>query len=383
MSAGPSPAAFRENFPILADTVHLACCSLAPRSLALDGAMARMLDELHADPTPWDLWYEQVELGRRRFAALIGAEPAQVAVVPAATVGAFQVASTMDWRARPRIVTTEADYSSVVQVWSAQRPRGAEVVTVPERDGLVDAAEYVTAIDGRTGLVSVPTVSYRTGSRLPVHEVTSAAHAAGARVFVDAYQSAGVLPLDVTELGCDYLVSGVMKFLLAVPGLAYLYVREGLDDAVDPQLTGFLGRTNPLAFDPAALDFPPDARRFQIGMPTLPVALAANAGLGLVEELDDKAVEHHVHGLVERAVRTLREAGVAVQVPDDERRRGPQVAVVDPDPVGLARFLNDRRIFPARGHVVRLSFHYFNTESDVDAASAAITEWHSGTARTR
>jgi selenocysteine lyase/cysteine desulfurase len=369
------PAEFREHFPVLTDTVHLACCSLAPRSRALDGAMRRMLEALHEDPTPWDLWYAEVEQGRRRFARLVGADAEQVAVVPSATVGAFQVASTLDWSDRPGIVATDADYSSVAQTWLAQRPRGARVSVVPEVDAQVSAADYAAALDGRTGLVSVPLVSYRTGSRLPVIEIADTAEAVGARVFVDAYQALGVLPVDVRELGCDYLVSGVMKYLLGLPGVAYLYVRDGVRDHLDPQLTGFLGRADPLAFDPEALDFPADARRFQIGIPTLPVALAANAGLGLVGELDAHAVERHVTGLAQRATARLRADGVPLLLPEDPARRGPQVAVGDPDPMGLARFLNERRIFPARGHLVRLSFHHYSSTEDVDTACAAIAQW--------
>lgn len=372
---GLSPEEFRAYFPVLADTVNLACCSLAPRSSALDAAMARMLEEMANDPTPWDMWYAEVEQGRRRFAALIGAAPEQVAVVPSATVGAFQVASTSDWSVRSGIVTAEAEYSSVAQVWQAQRPRGAEVAVVAEVGGQVPAQAYHDRIDGRTNLVSVPLASYRTGSVLPVAEIADAAHAAGARVFVDAYQGAGVLPIDVDELGCDFLVSGVMKYLLAVPGVAYLYCRDGAADALDPQLTGFFGRANPLAFDPDALDFPTDARRYQIGIPSLPIALAANAGLGLVGLLDPQAVLRHVQHLTGYAVAQLRDAGVNLLLPEDPRARGPQVAVLDPDPMGLARHLNDRRIFPARGHVVRLSFHHYSSERDVDVACAAIAEW--------
>ncbi len=100
-------------------------------------------------------------------------------------------------------------------------------------------------------------------------------------------------------------------------------------------------------------------------MPTLPVALAANAGLRLIGELDQGAVARHVDALAARAAGRLG-------LPEPA---GPQVGVPDQDPPGLARFLNQRRIFPARGRSVRLSFHYFNTAEEVDVACDAITEW--------
>ncbi|WP_246257547.1 aminotransferase class V-fold PLP-dependent enzyme [Amycolatopsis anabasis] len=352
------PARFRAHFPVLTDTVHLASCSLGPRSTALDAAMHRMLDLMHADPMPWELWAREVEQARQRFAALIGAGSDEVAVVSGATVAAYQIASTTDWAKRPAVVTTDAEYPSVAQVWAAQRPRGAEVVHAKE-------TACADAVDERAALVSVPLVSYRSGQRMPVAEVTARARAAGARVFVDAYQAAGVLDIDVTELDCDYLVSGSMKYLLGLPGIAFLYVRRGLLGDLPPQLTGCFGEPDPAGFDPLTA---PDARRFEVTMPPLPVVLAANAGLSLVEQLDLAAVESHVDRLARRAAERLNETGTEV-VP------GPQVLVPDPDPAGLSRWLAARRIFLARGADARLSFHYFNTDSDVDTACAAIAEW--------
>lgn len=355
-----TPAEFRKHFPLLDDTVHLASCSLAPRSAALDEAMERMLTALRDDPTPWDMWLDEVEQSRRRFASLIGAAPAQVAVVPSATVAAYQTASTLRWDQRPWIVATDAEYASVAQVWAAQGPRWARVASVS-----ASGRECLEAIDRRTNLVSMPLVSYHTGAVMPVAEVVGRAREVGARTFVDAYQAAGILPIDVAELGCDYLTSGTMKYLLGLPGVAYLYVREGVADELSPQLTGFFGRANPLAFDPQMLDFPEDARRFQVNLPTLPVALAANAGLRLIGDLDVGVVARHVDALAARATDRLGLPAPA----------GPQVSVPDDDPFGLARFLNQRRIFPARGRSVRLSFHYFNTDRDVDAACDAISQW--------
>ncbi len=182
--AAVTPAAFRARFPMLARTVHLASCSLGARSLELDAAIARMLDAMTTGGAPWAEFEQQVSEARHRFAALIGARPDQVAVVPNASVGAFQVASTRDWRARPRIVTTAAEFPSIAQVWLAQRACGADV-SYAERT--VDS--YIALIDSKTRLVSVPLIGYQDAARLPVAEVARVAHAAGAEVFVDAYQA--------------------------------------------------------------------------------------------------------------------------------------------------------------------------------------------------
>jgi selenocysteine lyase/cysteine desulfurase len=354
--------AFRARFPALADTVYLASCSLGARSLDVTAALGDMLDDM-----AWPAFEEQVAQARTRFAALIGARPDEVAIVPNASVGAFQVASTVDWTRRPRLVTTDAEFPSLSHVWLAQRPRGAEVTHVPaEHD------RYLAAIDGRTALVSVPAVTYQHAARLPVAEIAAAAHAVGARVFVDAYQAVGVLPVDVTALGCDYLVAGTLKYLLGLPGLAFLYVRDGVTDDLPPQLTGWFGRVDPFAFDPHGLDFPATARRFETGTPAVPACYAANAGLALIAGLDLSTVDRQVGELVALAAATLVEIGVTVREPGV---RGAHVAFVDEDPQRLADRLAARRIVVSpRGDTVRLSFHHYNNADDVAAVCAAVRE---------
>lgn len=170
-----------------------------------------MLEAMASHGAPWHLFEERTAQARERFAALVGADPEQIAVVPNASVGAYQVASTADWTARPRLVTTPLEFPSLAHIWLAQRPRGAEVVFAE------DPEEYAAAVDTTTRLVSVPMTAYQDALRMPVAEIAEIAHARGAEVFVDAYQAAGVEPVDVHRLDCDYLVAGTSKYLLGLP----------------------------------------------------------------------------------------------------------------------------------------------------------------------
>lgn len=362
---------FREQFPSLADTVHLASCSQGAASLRLIAALDEFQWTLRSEGAPWERWMAEVDTARRMFAARIGAEPDEVAVVSCASEGAYQVGSTLDWRRRPVIVSTDLEFPSIAHVWLAQGRRGAKVRYATGDD-------YGALIDKETGLVSVPLVSYRGGLRFPARQITDEAHAAGARVFVDAYQAVGVLPVDVHELDCDYLVSGALKYLLGVPGMAFLYARGGLPDEAPPELTGWFGRVDPFSFDPRTLDFPATARRFETGTPAIPAAYGAVAGL---RTLDDASVapaeiELHIAALTARCHDALTEAGERLYSPADPARRGPQVAIIDDDPAALARFLAARRIFTSpRGDLLRLSFHYYNNEEDVTAVCEAIGDY--------
>ena len=372
----PTPAEFRRHFPALGDTTHLASCSQGALSDQLSGELFEFQHTIREHGAPWDLWMGKVEQARTMFADLIGAATEEIAVVPSASAGAYQVASTQDWTARSGLVTTDLEFPSVAHVWLAQRDRGTEVSYAQEHDGKVDVEDYAAAIDSDTALVSVPLVSYRNGYRFEVKDIAAEAHRQGAKVFVDAYQTLGTEPVDVADLDCDYLVCGALKYLLGISGIAFLYVRGGVDDAVDPPATGWFGRRNPFEFNPRNLDYPADARRFEAGTPSIPSAYGAVAGLRLLAGLDAKAVRTHVSELTGHLGRELVAAGESLASPTDDVRRGPQVALRDPDPDALGGYLKQRRIVCSpRGDVLRLSFHYYNNTSDVEAALAAIADY--------
>ncbi|MFG2076109.1 aminotransferase class V-fold PLP-dependent enzyme [Nonomuraea maritima] len=362
---------FRAEFPSLADSVHLASCSQGALSSRLTYALHEIGHSLREQGAPWGRWMEEVGRAKERFARLIGARPDEVAVLSCASEAAYQAASSLDWTDRPGIVTTDLEFPSIAHVWLAQGGRGAKVGVAADSGEHVAAEAYEAVIDETVNLVSVPLHTYRNGARLPVEDVARIAHQRGARVFVDAYQGAGVVPIDVDRLGCDYLVAGSLKYLLGLPGIAFLYVRGGLERQRDPELTGWFGRTDPFAFDPRLLDFPDDARRYETGTPPVPSAYAANAGFDLLERVDLHDVQAHVSSLVEELAERLSADGEQVASPAGAR--GPQVAIRDADPDRLAARLAERRIWTApRGDLLRLSFHYYNDRSDVDAAVDAI-----------
>jgi selenocysteine lyase/cysteine desulfurase len=368
---GRTSAEFRTQFPMLRRKVHLSSCGLGARSAGLDQALARMVEDMSGGAGAWETFEGEILRARKGFAALVDADVDQVALMPNASVGAYQIASTMDWKGRPEILTTVMEFPSIAHVWLAQRPRGAEVGYA------VKAEHYAELVHRRTRLVSVPLVTYQDARRMPVADIAQAAHEAGAAVFVDAYQAVGVQPVNVDALGCDFLVAGTMKYLLGLPGLAFLYVRS--PDLTDraPRLTGWFGRPDPLAFDPTRLDFPRAATRFETGTPAVPACYAANAGLDLIDALDLTDVRRHVLRLAGVTADLLTGQGERVRALPPERR-GAHIGLVDPDPPALAHFLATRDITVSpRGEVVRISFHYYNNADDVAALCAAVGDYRS------
>lgn len=259
-------------------------------------------------------------------------------------------------------------------MWRASAD-GTPIRSVAADDVLTTSA-WTAQIDDTVGLVSAPLVSYVNGTRPPVRAIADAAHAAGAAMFVDAYQGSGVVPFTADELGCDFLVTGTLKYMLGLPGLAFLYVRhpEELDN---PALTGWFGRSNPFNFDPANIEAPSTAAKFETGTPGVPSVYAALGGLDALDTVDADAGWAHVQRLADRTASELRELGEQIDRPEDPTFAGPQVALVDDDPDTLAAWLLvEHRISTApRGKRLRISFHYYNNDNDVDRIITALAAY--------
>ena len=144
-------------------------------------------------------------------------------------------------------------------------------------------------------------------------------------------------PVDVRELDCDYLVSGSLKYMLGIPGVAFLYVKAGTEDQIAPSMTGWFGRQDPFNFDPRHLDHPTHARRFEAGTPSIPSAYGAVAGMSLLEQLDMHRVQAHITDLTRSLQEQLLAAGEVTRSPKDDAQRGPRSRSTTPTPTPWTR----------------------------------------------
>ncbi len=373
MSATASVAGCRSRFPIFERLVYVNSCSQGALSDSVRAAYDAYLTDWDEKGAPWAYWVERAEAARSAFAGLIGAEPDDVAVTTSLSAGVSSLASTFDWKERPRVVVSDFEFPTVGQIWHAQELRGAEVVHVPPADGVIPLEHFEALIDERTTLVSVTAVCYRNGARLPVEELVELAHSRGALVLLDAYQALGTYPIDIADLGVDFLGAGVLKYLLASAGLGFLWCRPGLAEALLPTQTGWFADRNIFEMDIHDYSPSPTARRFESGTPPIPAIYAGIAGIELMREIGIAETREHVTGLNERLIAGVDELGGIVATPRDPERRGALVCIASTDAPELVRRLGDDGIVTSdRDGNLRISAHAYNVEDDIDAVLAGL-----------
>ena len=362
--------AWRRRIPLLASCIAMNNCSQAPQTDATRAAAERYLESWNTKGMDWDAWMEEVALAKAEFAKLIGAAADDIAVFSCVSEAASAVASALDFSGtRTKLVVSEAEFPTVAHVWLAQERRGARVSWVPVCDGTIDPGSYDALIDEHTALVSSCHGYYMNGFVQDVARIAARAREAGALSFVDAYQTLGTIPVDVRRAGVDFLVAGNLKFLMGIPGIAFLYVRPEIVETLHPTVTGWFGRANPFGFEAKSLDWSPTASRFDTGTPPVINAYVARAGMSIINEVGPSGIRAWLELLGQRLIDGGRARGLTLHGTPDIHCKTATTAFVVRDSHAVEEAMRLRGIIPsARGSVIRLAPHFYNTIDDVDRA---------------
>jgi kynureninase len=268
---------------------------------------------------------------------------------------------------RNRVVYERGNFPSVRYLYQS-RP-DLEVVVCEDDEAVV------AAIDERTLLAPISHVLYKSGEIQDVAAIVRRAHEVGAHVVLDAYQSAGIVPLDVTALGVDFAVGGSVKWLCGGPGNGWLYVRPDLAERLEPTVTGWQAHAEPFAFE-EELRYADGAARFLTGTPNVPALYAATAGYDLVEEVGVERIRARSLEQTGLAIELAQAAGFEVRSPLEPDRRGGTVTVHVPEFAAVHRELAEREIVcdfrPGAG--LRLGPHFFTSDDELRHAIAQIAE---------
>jgi selenocysteine lyase/cysteine desulfurase len=218
---------WRKEFPILKTVIHCGNCSQAPQSIRVRDSITNYLENWLTVGMDWDYWCEEIVKAKIEFAKLINADVSEIACTSSVSEAVAGLLGSLNYSTpRNKIVTTEAEFPTIGQIALAHQKMGAKVDFVPVKNNVIDINDYDRYID-ETTLVTVATqVYYYNGFKQDIAAIAKKAHDKGSYYFVDCYQGLGTIPVDVKAMDIDFLTSGTLKYLLGIPGIAFLLKRS-------------------------------------------------------------------------------------------------------------------------------------------------------------
>jgi kynureninase len=365
----------RADYPILeTSTAYLVNNSLGAMHRETRDRLGSFADEWETQgAAAWPGWFTEMSRVADLVGEVIGALPGTTVLRQSVADVLVAVASAVDLGgSRQRIVTTAADWPGSHYFWTEHcRRYGGEVVVVPfEPDGVsIDEQRVADAIDDHTAVVSVSLVQFRTSTVLDLEPVRDAARSHGALLVVDAYQAAGILPVEMAARDIDICLGGSVKYLCGGPGNGWLSIRPDLAETLRPAAVGWISHERPFDFEWDEIDYAPGIGRFMGGTPNVPAAYAATPGYQAIVDVGVQRIRERSMGLTQLIVDGALERGFTVVSPVDARRRGGHVTL---DP-GDALRVHDELL--TRGYAVdyrpgsgiRVGPHFFSTEDECRA----------------
>jgi kynureninase len=362
---------YRREFPILEHTTYLVSHSLGPMPRKATERLAefgRMWEERGI--RAWaEGWWETAWTVGDQIGRIVGAPAGStvmhqnVAVAEAVALSCFRPIDP----ARNRVVYERGSFPSVRYLYQAQ----------PDLDVVICESdeEIVERIDERTLLVPISHVLYKAGQIQDAEAIVRVAHEMGAHVILDCYQSAGIVPLDVTALDVDFAVGGSVKWLCGGPGNGWLYVRPDLAEQLEPTFTGWQAHARPFAFE-EEMEYATGAVRFLTGTPNPAAHYAGTAGYDLVEEIGVDRIRESSLRQTQLLIDLADAAGFEVTSAREPDRRGGTVVLRVREFAAVHAELEARAVLcdfrPDAG--IRLGPHYFTTDDELRFAVEQITD---------
>ena len=335
----------------------------------------------------------EVERARHAFADLVNSSVNEIAITKNVSEGLNLFAASLPWEAGDNVlVCPELEHPNNIYLWfNLARSKGIEVRTIPADEGRMPVAAMGDALDERTRVVTMPSISFAPGFLTDVKSLALAAKQVGALTLVDAAQSIGAIDTDVRDLGIDALAVATQKCLFSLYGFGFLYVRREVAESLVPiHVARYgidLGDAHETAFTEDELKYQPGALRFDLGNYNYLGATAAATALDLLAGWGMKNVEAHVCGLASELATGLLELGLPVAggspgshlahiVSVGESGGGRHYSADDPAMNSLYDHLVAAGIkLSIRSGVLRLSIGVYNQSVDIEHVIKAARSW--------
>jgi len=318
---------------------------------------------------------------RASLAKMIGAKPEEIALTTGASSGLQAVAHLLTWQPGDEVLTAKGEFPLQYATWKPMEERaGVKLRIIAPRERFMTADDLIAAITPRTRVVSVSHVRFDDGSLLDVARVAAACHAQGALLVLDASQSCGAVPMDVHELGADFLVAAGYKWLLSPYGTGLFWARSEHLQTARPGPYYWAAQGTDSFFELNLVD--PEPSRSAKRWDTAEAATyfnfnlaAMNASVEFVLRVGPEQVREHNRRLIELLFETLPDDCVPAS-PLESARRGPSgcftARTAEKTAELYQKLQREKIIVSMREGKIRVSPHLFNSERDIDRLVSVV-----------
>jgi cysteine desulfurase / selenocysteine lyase len=319
---------------------------------------------------------------RASIARLICANPEEIALTAGASTGMPAVTYGLTWKPGDEVLTASGEFPLQYTTWKPMEEReGIKLKVISPRDRFLTSDDFIAALTPRTRLVSVSLVRFDNGVLLDAARLSAACHAQGALLLLDVSQCCGAVPLDVNQLGADFMISAGYKWLLGPFGTGFFWAKFEHISKMRPGPFYWMAAEGAENFAALAFADPKPAgaaRRWDAAETANYYNLAAmDAGIDLVLRIGAETVAAHNHKLIDFLFSRLPPDRFVVASPLDSKQRGPYGCFQARSPEKTKEFYdklrNENVITSLREGKIRVSPYVYNSERDIDRLISVIT----------
>jgi len=370
----------RDLFEIPQDVTYLNCAFISPQLRSVTSAG---FESVKSKATPWSVtsqyWFTNAKTLRELAAKIIGAEKQSIAIVPSVSYGIAVAAANVRVEHKQSIVLLHSEFASNYYAWKElAKERGANINLVQRGDSSETWTQAILqAISENTAVVSVPSCHWTDGSLVDLEMVGEKARLVGAAFVVDASQSLGVYPLDITKVQPDFLVATGYKWLLCPYSLCFMYVAPKWQETGKPIEYSWFNRKGSESSS-RSIDYTDEyqagARRFDMGefskFVLVPMAIAA---LRQINEWQVGKIQQTLSVLTNSIAEKAMELGCSVS--PLQNRVGHLIGIRLPNGASgeLGERLAEENIYASiRGDALRIAPYLYNDEKDIGKLFAVL-----------
>jgi len=376
---------WRQEWHEFEDATYLNLASQSPMpKVALKAVQAALENKKFPHHKSDSTFFEVPSRIRGNIARIIAASPEDIAITSGASTGAIAVAHAIKWNPGDEVLTAYSEFPLQYTTWKPMEEReGIKLKVVSARDRFLTADDVIAALTPKTRLVSISHVRYNDGSLLDAARVAQACHAQGALFLLDVSQSCGAIPMDVNQLGADFLICAGYKWLLGPFGTGFFWVDHKHLATLRPDSYYWMAVAGSDNF--AALNFsdpkPADAAKrwdsaewasyynFNLVAMDASVEFAAKAGA--------ETVHAHNRKLIDFLFERLPKDRCVPASPLDAAHRGPYGCFAARTPEKTTELYEKLRkenvVVSLRDGNIRVSPYLYNSERDIDRLISVVT----------